>query len=75
MRIWSILKQAIADLNQTIKINPNHVDAYYNRGVAYYEQGKPELAKTDLEKAKQLSIAQGNAASAEEADSFLKQIP
>ncbi len=33
---------------KAIAINPNYVDAYYNRGLLYHEQGKPNLALNDL---------------------------
>jgi tetratricopeptide (TPR) repeat protein len=66
---------AIADFNQSLKIVPNAADAYINRGLAYAELGKYELARTDLERAKQLFLAQGDAASAENAESILRDLP
>jgi Tfp pilus assembly protein PilF len=68
-------KLAIADFSQAIKIDPNNSVAYYNRGLVYAELGKNELARADLKKAKQLDLAQGDAASAENAESILRMLP
>ena len=51
------------------------VDDYVERGISYAEQGNYELARTDLKKAKQISLVQGDTANAERADSALKQLP
>jgi tetratricopeptide (TPR) repeat protein len=37
-------EQALADFSRVIELEPNAADAYYNRGVAYYEQGDHEQA-------------------------------
>jgi tetratricopeptide (TPR) repeat protein len=66
---------AIADYSQAIKIDPNNSFAYYYRGLVYAVQGKHELAKTDLKKAKQLNLAQGDAAKAEVIDRILRDLP
>jgi len=39
---------AIADYDMAIEINPNHVDAYFNRGQTYYRQRKYDLAVKDF---------------------------
>ena len=42
MRIWEsqspIMIKAILDYNRALKLNPNLVDAYYNRGIYIYGQ-------------------------------------
>lgn len=43
--------QAIVDLNKAIEINPKFVDAYYNRGIIYYDQHKYDFAIADYTKA------------------------
>jgi tetratricopeptide (TPR) repeat protein len=68
---------AIADFNQAIKIDPNDALSYIGRADSYAEQGKYELARTDLEKAKRLLQAQGDAAATlvEEVDRMLRDLP
>jgi tetratricopeptide (TPR) repeat protein len=43
------LDRAIADYGQAIKINPNYVNAYYNRGNMYLTKGDNNKAISDLE--------------------------
>lgn len=46
--------QAIADYTQAIKLQPDYISAYKNRGNAYDRQGRREQAKADWKKARQL---------------------
>ena len=39
------LDQAIADFNQAIELMPDFVQAYFNRGAAYFEQKKYKEAQ------------------------------
>lgn len=48
------LNQAILDYNQAIEMNPNYVEAYYNRGVAWFKEGLYEQAWQDIHKAESL---------------------
>ncbi|MCL2939527.1 MAG: tetratricopeptide repeat-containing serine protease family protein [Trichodesmium sp. MAG_R02] len=48
-------EQAIADLNQAIRLNPKLVKAYNVRGIVYYDQGKYDLAIADYNQAIQLN--------------------
>ena len=47
-------EQAIADLNQAIRLNPKLVKAYNLRGIVYDDQGKYDLAIADYNQAIQL---------------------
>ena len=38
------------DFNEAIRLEPGYEDAYYNRGLAYKEQGKKADAIADFEK-------------------------
>ncbi|AFZ23529.1 tetratricopeptide repeat protein [Cylindrospermum stagnale PCC 7417] len=55
---------AIADFNQTLRIDPQSVDAYYNRGLAYFKQRNPQAAIKDFNQAirinRNLADAYGN---------------
>jgi tetratricopeptide (TPR) repeat protein len=64
---------AIADYNSALKINPNFVQAYGNRGVARYELGDKPGAISDLQKAAELSRQQGNTANYQEALELIKK--
>ena len=44
-------QQAFEDLNQAIRIDPKHSNAYYYRGLAYNKLGKPKQAIEDLNQA------------------------
>ena len=46
---------AINDFHRAIKINPNNVDAYNNRGVAYMRQGQRDCAIEDYNRAIELN--------------------
>ncbi|MCH2318116.1 MAG: tetratricopeptide repeat protein, partial [SAR202 cluster bacterium] len=41
--------QAIEDLNEAIRLDPQHVNAYYNRGIAYRKRGLYEQAILDFD--------------------------
>jgi tetratricopeptide (TPR) repeat protein len=43
--------EAIADLTEALRLNPNFVDAYYNRGNAFYESKEEEKAAEDYRQA------------------------
>ena len=66
---------AIADFNQVIRINPNFAEAYQYLGLVYRQIESIEEARTNLEKARQLFIAQYRTANAEEVASLLEQLP
>ncbi|MBC1198388.1 tetratricopeptide repeat protein, partial [Microcystis aeruginosa BLCCF158] len=57
---------ALADWNKAIKINPNHAEAYANRGVLYAELKQTEKAKIDLQQAAILFRQQNNMAAYEQ---------
>jgi tetratricopeptide (TPR) repeat protein len=42
---------AVSDFNQTLKIEPEFVDAYYNRGLIYYQRGNHKKAIVDFNQA------------------------
>lgn len=46
--------KAIHYFSNTIKIDPNHKEAYYYRGLTYLELGKTSLACSDFKKAQTL---------------------
>jgi tetratricopeptide (TPR) repeat protein len=46
--------RAIADHTQAIRINPNHANAYNNRGWAYYLKTEYPRARADWNRALQL---------------------
>ena len=54
-------EQAIADLNQAIRLNPKLVNAYNLRGIVYRKQGKYDLAIADYNQAIQLNPKYANA--------------
>ncbi len=43
--------EAITELNKAIEMNPKHAEAYYNRGIAYYNKGQHDKAIADYNKA------------------------
>ena len=45
----------MANYDKAIELNPNDAGAYYNRGVAYYKQGKYQQALADYDKALELN--------------------
>jgi tetratricopeptide (TPR) repeat protein len=45
---------ALWDYNQVIKLNPNHTNAYLDRGYIYRELKEPEKAIADFKKASEL---------------------
>ncbi len=45
------IKAAIADFNQTVKIDPTFVDGYYNLGLLNYRQGNHKQAVAQLNQA------------------------
>ncbi|NEP80346.1 MAG: serine protease, partial [Okeania sp. SIO3B3] len=53
-------KQAIAEFNQAIQINPKYAFAYYARGIAYKRNRNQKKAISDFEKAAELYKQQGN---------------
>jgi Flp pilus assembly protein TadD len=63
---------AIANFNRALKIDPNNALSYMARGGCYADQGKYQLARTDLEKAKQLFLNQNDTIMAEKVDGILK---
>ncbi|NJL52330.1 MAG: hypothetical protein HC930_09105 [Hydrococcus sp. SU_1_0] len=49
--------------------------AYANLGLLYQQMGNIEAARSNLQKAQRLFLAQGRTADAEQAASFLQQLP
>jgi tetratricopeptide (TPR) repeat protein len=49
------LDRAINDFSQVIIGNPNHINAYYNRGVSYQKTGQNDKAIDDFKKVLELS--------------------
>jgi len=47
--------RAIQDFDQTIRLNPNFAEAFYDRGLAYRVLGQQNLAALDFAKARQLN--------------------
>jgi len=47
--------RAIADLDEAIKLDPNYIGAYWNRGLAYQDKGDPARAADDYKKALSLN--------------------
>ncbi|MHC1776005.1 MAG: tetratricopeptide repeat protein [Lentimicrobium sp.] len=47
---------AVNDFNDAIRIKPDYAEAYYNRGVALYQTGKPEEACSDWSRALKLNF-------------------
>ena len=39
--------KAISDYTDTIRLDPSCAEAYYNRALAYQQNGKPDKAKAD----------------------------
>jgi Flp pilus assembly protein TadD len=58
-----------------ISIEPNDAEAYGSLGLLYMKMGNTEAAKTNLQKAQELFIAQGNTAGAEQVANILQQLP
>jgi Flp pilus assembly protein TadD len=48
-------QQAIADLTEAIRLNPNSAKAYYNRALAYQQRGQTVEAQRDFDRTSQLS--------------------
>lgn len=47
---------AVNDFNDAIRIKPDYAEAYYNRGVALYQTGKPADACEDWSRALKLNF-------------------
>jgi cytochrome c-type biogenesis protein CcmH/NrfG len=55
-----------------IKIDPQNADAYYNRGLAYFDQGDYKKARADWEMALKLGLSPEQEAKVKE---WLTQLP
>ncbi len=53
---------AVSDFSQAITLKPDYAEAYYNRGVAYYQGGQQQQACSDWTKASQLRFSPANSA-------------
>jgi len=56
-------QRAIKDYNEAIRLQPDDVDAYYNRGVVYLKQGNNKPGCRDAQKACELGnckLLEGN---------------
>jgi tetratricopeptide (TPR) repeat protein/S1-C subfamily serine protease len=69
------LDLALADYNRAISLNPNDASAYVNSGLLYGKMGNTEAARTNLQQARELFIAQGNTAGVELVANILQQLP
>ena len=49
------IKKAISDYTKAIELNPNHYSAYYNRGIAYF-QDKDQISKAIADFTKTIEI-------------------
>ena len=50
---------ALADYEQSIRLNPKNAHTYFNRGLAYYRLKKRDLACKDFEKACEMGDCDG----------------
>ncbi|MEN9568362.1 MAG: hypothetical protein RLZZ69_3558, partial [Cyanobacteriota bacterium] len=66
---------ALSDFKRAITINPDYPNAYVGLGVVYQQTGDIVAARTNFQKAQQLSIAQGNMALAQTVANYLQQLP
>lgn len=51
---WTDPKKAIEYLNKAIRLEPDHADAYYNRGIVYENLGQRQRASEDVREALRL---------------------
>ena len=56
-QLIAVAFNAIAHYDRAIKLNPDYVDAYYNRGVAKSALGDHNGAETDFKRAIELDPA------------------
>ena len=66
---------ALSDYNQAISLDPNYALAYNNLGSLQMDIGYTTIGRSNLQKAQQLFLSQGNTAAAEKVANFLKQLP
>jgi len=52
---------AVSDFDEAVTLKPDYAEAYYNRGVAYYQLQQPERACADWQEASRLGFKQANA--------------
>jgi tetratricopeptide (TPR) repeat protein len=67
------LNSAIADYKTVISLAPNEPQIYKHLGVLYLNMGNSQEATTNLEKAQQLYLAQGQKAESEQITRILQQ--
>lgn len=67
-------QQALADYNQSIQLDPDSAEAYFNRGLTQYRLGDEPKAIADLTKAAELFNAQEKKDMAQKAEAILTQI-
>jgi Flp pilus assembly protein TadD len=51
------ISTAIADFEQAIRLKPDYAEAWYNRGIAYFQAGEPEHACADWKESARLGFA------------------
>lgn len=51
---------AVSDFDEAITLKPDYAEAYYNRGVAYYQLQQPDRACADWQEASRLGFKQAN---------------
>ena len=57
-KCWRIVKKkekALKDFEKVLKLNPNNVDAHYNRGVVLYDLRRKEEALESYDKSLELN--------------------
>jgi tetratricopeptide (TPR) repeat protein len=68
------VQDAIAAYQEAIRIKPDYTQAFFNLGVAYAATGKWQLARTQLQRAKELAQAQNDSVLLDHCDRMLSQI-
>ena len=68
------MQGAIADLNQSLKLNPSYAIAYYNRGLARNKLSDKQSALADFQQAAVLAQKQGNGNLAQKIQKEIKKI-
>ncbi|HEY9769659.1 MAG TPA: tetratricopeptide repeat protein [Coleofasciculaceae cyanobacterium] len=65
------LELAVADFNQAILLDSNLAEAYGNRGLIYMQMGNSKAARSNLQRAKELFVSQGNIPGANKTNKLL----
>jgi tetratricopeptide (TPR) repeat protein len=68
------LQGALADYNETLRVDPKSADAYFNRGVVFYKLGDQRTALADLQQAQGLYSAAGDQGGAQRSASAAREV-